>query len=193
MKLVTRGAGVICQQSPAFRRGSAAAQAMTFTADHVAGLIREVSCYKLLSWLHLAACCTHETIPCVACPAVCFDLVRAGRLHQLAFDSATCYTSSVTLCWIVTPALWARCTSDLCVTPKPLVAATCRCCPMPPMPRQQAASAPPCSATRHSGTRMSGQRTKSSLLCWLHRHEKLLLLQQLPLHKVLLQQLPLLP
>lgn len=42
MKLESRGAGIICRQSPAYRQGSAAAVAMTFTADHVAGLIQEV-------------------------------------------------------------------------------------------------------------------------------------------------------
>jgi len=41
-KLVVRGAAVICPQSPAYRRGSAAAAAMTFDGEKLAALIQQV-------------------------------------------------------------------------------------------------------------------------------------------------------
>jgi hypothetical protein len=50
MKLEAQGAAVICKQSLAYRRGSAAATAMTFTADHIADLIREVRMTWLPKW-----------------------------------------------------------------------------------------------------------------------------------------------
>jgi hypothetical protein len=50
MKLEARGAAVICKQSLVYRRGSAAAMATTFTAEQIAGLIREVRMTSLPEW-----------------------------------------------------------------------------------------------------------------------------------------------